>query len=161
MKTIHVETELPTTADKVWQAMQYPAAFLYVTRGVFGVPALAGRTEPVREGDRGTGWLTLFNLIPVTRHTIHVVEVDEGTRTIRSQEHDGAIKVWNHTLHVEPLGDHRCRYTDTIDIDAGRGTALIASGAVWVFRYRQRRWHKLVRNHLLPTGPRHGTPATT
>jgi len=32
---------------------------------------------------------------------------------------------------------------------------------VWIYRYRQRRWHRLVRNHLLPAGPRYSPPADT
>ena len=38
------------------------------------------------------------------------------------------------------------------------GTAI---AAVRIYRYRQRRWHRLVRNHLLPAGPRYAHPADT
>ena len=55
MQTIYLETELPASADKVWHAMCHPASFTYVTRGLIGIPALAGRTEPFREGESGTG----------------------------------------------------------------------------------------------------------
>jgi hypothetical protein len=54
---------------------------------------------------------------------------------------------------VQSLGDGRCRYSDSIDIDAGPLTGLAARGATAIFRYRQRRWHKLVDKHLLPEGP--------
>ncbi|WP_433170524.1 hypothetical protein [Actinoallomurus sp. CA-150999] len=161
MKTIHVQTELPTTADAVWQAMQHAASFLYVTRGLFGFPALAGRTAPCREGEQGTGWIWLFHLIPFSRHTIHLVEVDHATQTLRSRENGGILQAWNHTLHVEPAGHHRCRYSDTVDIDAGPLTGIVALTAAWIYRYRQRRWQKLVRKHLLPTGPRYTHPAAT
>jgi hypothetical protein len=155
VKTIHVQTELPAAADKVWQAMQHPAAFLYVTHGLFGFPALAGRTEPIRCGESGTGWLLLFHVIPISRHTIHVVEVDQATRTLRSREHGGILRAWNHTLHAEPAGGHSCRYSDTVDIEAGPLTGVVAFAATGIYRYRQRRWHKLTRRHLLPTGPSH------
>ena len=161
MKTIHVHTELPTTADAVWQAMQHAASFLYVNRGLFGFPALAGRTAPVREGEKVTGWIMLFHLIPLWRHTIGVVEVDQTTRTLRSHEQGGILRAWNHTLHVEPVNGQHCRYSDTVDIDAGPWTSLVAVAAVWIYRYRQRRWHRLVRNHLLPAGPRYTPPADT
>jgi len=117
VQTIHLETELPASADRVWQAMCDPASFTYVTRGLIGVPALAGRTEPFREGETGTGWLLLFHLIPLHRHS--------------------------------------CRYSDTIEIDAGPLTGTVAAVARQIFRYRQRRWHRLVRNHLMPSGPRY------
>jgi hypothetical protein len=161
VKTSHVETELPTDADRVWQAMQHPASFLYVTRGLFGFPALGGRTEPVRAGERGTGWLMLLHVLPLSRHTIQVEEIDQAHRTLRSREHGGILRAWNHTLHVEPTGDRSCRYSDTVDIDAGALTGLVALAAVGIYRYRQRRWRKLVHRHLLPTGPHYAHPATT
>ncbi|OAT68942.1 hypothetical protein AWB85_07695 [Mycobacteroides immunogenum] len=153
MKTVYLDTALPTDADRVWSAMQYSGTFLYLCRGLFGIPALSGRTEPMRVGERGTAWLWGLHLIPLYRHTIHVVEVDEGTRTVRTHEGGGILRSWNHTLHVEPLGPARSRYSDSIDIDAGLFTAVVARGALAIFRYRQRRWRKLVEKHLLPEGP--------
>jgi hypothetical protein len=50
---------------------------------------------------------------------------------------------------------HDRRDSDSVEIDAGPLTGIIAALAIWIFRYRQRRWHKLVRNHLLPGGPRY------
>lgn len=153
-QTIRVETELPTTAEAVWRAMRHPASFLYVTRGMLGVPALVGRTDPLREGECGSGWILLWHVIPLWRHTIQVNAIDESSRTIRTAEHGGVVKVWKHDLHVEPAGEQRCRYSDTIEIAAGRFTRVVASLARLFYRYRQRRWRRLVRRHLLPEGPR-------
>ncbi|PJE22322.1 MAG: hypothetical protein CK431_17145 [Mycobacterium sp.] len=145
MRTVHVETTLPTSADRVWSAMLSPATFLYVCKGLFGFPALAGRTESLRTGERGTGWLMAFHVIPAYRHTIEVTEVDEATGTIRTREHGGVLKAWNHTLHVEALQADSCRYSDTVDIDAGFLTGAVVAIATGIYRYRQRRWRKLVR----------------
>jgi hypothetical protein len=153
MRTIHLETTLPTSADRVWRAMQSPVTFLYVCKGLFAVPALSGRAEPLRAGERGTGWLFAFHVVPAYRHTIEVIDVDEPTRTIRTHEHGGVLRAWNHTLKVLPIDEATCRYSDTVDIDAGRVTAFVAALAIGIYRYRQRRWRKLVRLHLLPQGP--------
>ncbi len=155
MQTIHLETELPTSTAKVWQAMCHPASFTYVTRGLIGVPALAGRTEPFREGETGTGWLLLFHLIPLHRHTIYLASLDHAATTLRSREHGGILRAWNHQLRVQHAGHNSCRYSDTIEIDAGPLTGTVAAVAKQIFRYRQRRWHRLVRNHLMPSGPRY------
>ncbi|WP_244866402.1 MULTISPECIES: hypothetical protein [Rhodococcus] len=130
--------------------MLSPVTFLYVVRGLLGMPALAGRATPLREGERGSGWLWVLHVIPAYRHTIEVVEVDPATRTVRTHEHGGVLRQWNHTLHVEPLGEGRCRYSDVVDIDAGRLTPVAVAVAGALFRYRQRRWHRLVRKHYLP-----------
>ncbi|MGI8329520.1 hypothetical protein ACRYCC_06100 [Actinomadura scrupuli] len=155
MKTIHVQTELPTSADRVWDAMQYPGSFLYVTRGLFGFPALTGRSSRFRQAEHGSGRLTLFHVVPLWRHRMRLVSLDDTTRTMRSHEHGGPIRTWNHTLHAEPLGPDRCRYSDTVEIDAGPFTGLTVLIGRLIFRYRQRRWHGLVRKHLMAGGPRY------
>jgi hypothetical protein len=153
VRTVHVETILPTDADRVWSAMLSPVTFLYVCKGLLGFPALSGRSEALHPGERGTGWLFAFHLIPAYRHTIEIVEVDQAGRTLRTQERGGILKAWNHTLHVEPVDEHSCRYSDTVDIDAGVATIFVAALAMGIYRYRQRRWHKLVRRHMMPQGP--------
>lgn len=154
-RTVHIETELPTDADRVWSAMQHPASFLYVTSGLFRLPALAGRTDPIRAGESVTGRLYVFHVLPTYRHSIQVVDLDNGARTIRTHEHGGILRSWHHILHVAPLDESRCRYSDTVSIDAGRLTPLVATLAVCFYRYRQRRWNRLVHKHLRPGGPRY------
>ena len=153
MRTVHVETILPTDADRVWSAMLSPVTFLYVCKGLLGFPALSGRSEALRPGERGTGWLFAFHLIPAYRHTIEIVEVDPASKTLRTHEHGGILRTWDHTLHVEPIDERSSRYSDTVDIDAGAATAFVAALAMGIYRYRQRRWRKLVRQHMMPQGP--------
>jgi hypothetical protein len=157
VRTVHLETTLPTDADRVWSAMLSPVTFLYVCKGLFGFPALAGRSQPLRAGERGTGWLFAFHLIPAYRHTIEIVEVDQAGKTVRTREHGGVLKAWNHTLHVEPIDERSSRYSDTVDIDAGIATTFVAAVARGIYRYRHRRWRKLVRRHMMPEGPGHGS----
>lgn len=148
MQRIHVETILPADTERVWQAMQQVPTFLYVCRGLFGVPALSGRTEPFQAGDRGTGWLFAFHVIPAYRHTIEVLDVDDSARTIRTHEYGGVLRSWDHTLHVEPVTDHSCRYSDTVEIDAGRLTSAVVLLARGIYAYRHRRWRRLVDRHM-------------
>lgn len=159
MRTVHVETELPAPADRVWEAMQHPATFLYVIRGVMGLPALAGRTDRLRLGEVITGWIFLFHVLPMHRHRIEVVEVDPQAGIVRSAERGGVLRRWDHELRVVPLDGARSRYSDSIDIDAGRLTAVVAAGARVFYRYRQARWRRLARRHLAPA-PASAPPAT-
>lgn len=69
-RTVALSTTLPLPADTVWHLMQQPATFLYVVPGLLGFPALNGRTEPFQQGETGTGWLMLFHVLPLHRHTI-------------------------------------------------------------------------------------------
>jgi hypothetical protein len=149
--TIRVETELPAEADRVWSAMKHPASFLYICRGLLGWPALAGRTDPLAEGELGSGWLLLFHVLPMHRHHIRIVRVDENEHTIETDEHGGLLRGWHHTLHVERDRPGRSVYSDTVDLDAGRLTPLVAKLSVGIYRYRQARWRRLARRHL--SGP--------
>jgi hypothetical protein len=100
--------------------------------------------ETLDEGETIELRLKLLNAVPVNRHTIKLIELDDATRTARTNEHGGALKTWNHTIHVEPLSDGTCRYSDSIDLDAGRLTPVALAIANAIFAHRQRRWHKLV-----------------
>jgi len=95
-----------------------------------------------------------FHVLPAYRHTIEVLSVDDATHTIRTHEYGGRIRSWNHTLHAESIGAGRCRYADTIDIDAGWFTGVVALGAAGIFRYRHRRWHKLIRSQAASQTPK-------
>lgn len=133
--------------------MKQPSTMLYVLRGIAGFPALSGRTDPIQPGEKGRGWLMAFHVVPLSRHTIEVLSVSEATKTIQTHEHGGILKRWDHTLRVEPVADGECVYSDTVEIDAGSMTNAVARLAEAIYRYRQRRWQKLVRKHLLPEGP--------
>ena len=80
--------------------------------------------------------------------TIHVVQVDPRTRTIVTNEHGGVIRRWNHTLHVDAVDAMRSRYTDSIEIEAGALTGVVAAAVRGIFSYRQSRLRRLARRHL-------------
>ncbi|HEX2089952.1 MAG TPA: hypothetical protein VHI54_08530 [Actinomycetota bacterium] len=149
MKTVHVASVFPAPAGRVWEALQHPASFLYVVRGLFRIPSLEGRTEPYREGESGSGWIFLFHVIPLHRHHATLESIDHDEMTMKSREHGGVIRSWRHTLRVEPLDNARCRYHDVVEIDAGDLTPLVAAFARLLYRYRHRRWRRLVLKHLV------------
>ncbi len=86
------------------------------------------------------GWVFLFGFLPFSRHHLHVASIDDATRTLRSHEFGGLIKVWNHDIEVVPVDAVTCRYQDRIEIDAGIMTPLIVLYAQWFYWMRQHRW---------------------
>lgn len=78
---------------------------------------MARRWRDVRRW-HGAHW-TRSIPIPLSSHTIHLVEIDPATKTLRTQEHGGLVRVCNHTLRVEPVSARACRYSDTVELDAG------------------------------------------
>ena len=134
--------DLLLPADEVWERLLEPATMVHVLRGLIGFPSMADRLGPLAKGDEGTGWLRLFHVVPFTRWTIRVVEVDPAHRTIRTNEHGWPIRRWDHTLEVEPTVTG-CRYTDALVLDAGILTPVATRVAALIFRYRHRRWRSL------------------
>lgn len=144
VRVVRVESVLDALAPAVWELMCRLDTFLYVCRGVLGVPAMRGRHETAEVGRGGEAWIFLFHAIPLHRHHIQIVEVDPAEGVIRTEEHGGLVRAWRHTLHVEAVGEGRSRYSDTVEIDAGWLTPVVAAFARLLYRYRHRRWRRLV-----------------
>lgn len=141
--TVTRTTDLGAPASAVWAAVRTPAAFRTVTRGLLRYLPAEGRQADWREGETVTGWLWLFGVLPLSRHTIRFASIDAARFILTSDEHGGPIRSWVHDIELEPLDDHRTRYTDRVTIDAGWATLPVAAFA-WVFyRIRQARWRRL------------------
>jgi len=106
--TIRVAREFDAAAAWLWEAVQVPDNFTYVTRGLLGMPALARRAEPFQQGETISGWLFLFHFVPIGRHTIHIESIDGELRRFISREHNRLVKRWDHTITVAELPGSRC-----------------------------------------------------
>jgi len=145
MAVVDRSTSLDASADAVWAAVKTPAAFRRVTRRLLAMPAIRRRRDEWREGETVVGWVFLFGLLPFSRHHLHIVSIDESTRTLSSREFGGLITTWNHDIEVVRIDAVTCRYRDRIEIDAGIMTPVIVLYARWFYRMRQRRWRALAK----------------
>lgn len=145
MVVVERSTSLDASADAVWAAVKTPSAFRTVTGGLLAMPAIRRRQDEWREGETVVGWVFLFGFLPFSRHHLHIVSIDESTRTLSSREFGGLITMWNHDIEVSPIDATSCRYRDRIDIDAGLVTPVVALYARWFYRMRQRRWRVLAK----------------
>ena len=142
-RTISVSTTLDAPADAVWGAVLTPHTFVHVAAGMLRFPAAQRLTEPWRVGTEVEGWTFLFGIIPFSRHHIRVASIDRSSFTFRSEEGGGAVRTWRHEIVVEALDDHRSRYCDRLEIEAGVLTPVVVAYAGVFYRYRQRRWRRL------------------
>lgn len=147
--TIERSVELDAPASRVWSAARSPAAFRYVTWGLLSITGLP-RTGRFVQGSQVDGWLLLCGVLPLHRHHLEVVGLDEATMTLSSHEWGGVLRRWDHDIVVEQLDDGRSRYTDRVLIDAGPVTLPVAMFAWSFYRYRQWRWRHLVRRAPAP-----------
>lgn len=142
---VRVSTRLPAPADLVWDAVQRTDTLRYVTRGLLGFRLDAGAPERFAEGETYRMRLLFFGVLPGWRHEIRVVRLDSAHREIRTEEHGGPVRDWNHRITVDDEGWGSTRYLDEIEIAAGALTPLVWTYAQLFYRYRQRRWRRLAR----------------
>jgi hypothetical protein len=143
VESIRRSSDLPIPAERVKDLLLKSSTFVFVTWPLLAVSG--DLPEKLTLGARIDVRLWLFSLIPLNRHVIEIVEVDEDAGIARTREHGGAIKRWNHTLRVEPTGPDSCRYTDEVEIDAGSATPVVAAFARVLFAYRHSRWRQLAK----------------
>ena len=83
--------------------------------------------------------------IPLGKHTIKIIEMDEKKKYILTNE-TGIVKYWNHKLIIKKIGNKKTRYTDEVEIKSGILTWFFWLFASFYYRYRHWRWKKLEKN---------------
>jgi len=147
MVTVRATTALPIGADEAFALALKPATFAYVARGVMRVPALeaVGASFEAVPGAQARGRMWWLGVIPSWTHHLRVVAIEPADHTIRTAEHGGPLRAWNHRLTFTPApgGARGCEYADEIEIDAGALTLPTALFARAFFALRQARWRRL------------------
>jgi len=140
-----ISTILNTPPEKVWSAVKQSNTLSYITKGFlqfkgaenFPQEWIQGKTEQCR--------LIFFGFIPAWQHSLEFIYIDNDKHQLFTKETGGMIHQWDHLIKLEPFTEASCRYTDEIDIGAGMLTPLVWLYAHAFYRYRQRRWRKLIQ----------------
>ena len=140
-----IETYLPSSAEKVWEALLRRDTFLYVTSGMLGFRGRERWPDVFHQGMEIETRLVFWHLIPGWKHTLRIVRVDKESKELVSEESGGPVQKWNHRIRLEREAAQKCNYTDEVEIEAGPLTAVIWAFAQVFYRYRQMRWRRLAR----------------
>lgn len=144
--TVQVSTSLSAPSDRAWDLLLRKDTFLFITQGA--LDCLDADKWPARLFNLGAVLQTRIRLLglgPAMPHEIHIVRLSEPELQIETREKGGLIRSWDHYMRIEPVSAVRCRYTDSIRIDAGLLTPLVWLFAAMFYRYRHRRWQKLLK----------------
>ena len=142
MVTLRRTTPLPISAEAAFALAQRPATFAYVVRGVLRVPALAAVPDGFSHaGAEAAGRMWWLGVLPTWTHHLRIVAIAPGE--IRTAEHGGPIRTWNHRLTFTPTSATSCDYTDEIELDAGALTPAVRLFTSALFALRQARWRHL------------------
>lgn len=143
MATVSLSVSVPAPADSVWQAVKSPAGFRFVSRGLVRWPVAANRTEPWREGETVSGWMFFFQILPVARHNLTFITLDDHNRAFRTDEHGGIIRSWKHSITVTPVDDSHARVDDSVTFSGGMLTPLLEIAVKTFYLVRRPRWVEL------------------
>jgi hypothetical protein len=147
--SVRVSTGLRASADRVWGLLLRKDTLLYITRGMMGYAGTDRWPATLfSPGMTVTTRVRLFGWGPASPHEVRVVRVDESGREVETAEGGGLVRVWNHRMRVEPVSAAECRYTDCVELQAGLITPLVWLFAAAYYRYRQRRWRRLLQESV-------------
>lgn len=154
---VQVESEFEYSAQEVWQTLLSSSSFQYIIQPLVVANCHQPNDYPERwqQGQTIVIKPYLFGFIPlplkqITFETIACQTVAPSASFaagfIQTRESDAMIKVWDHTIEVVSLGQHKTKYRDTIDIQAGVLTPFVCAFAHWFYRHRQKRWLSLLKS---------------
>lgn len=147
-----ISTELAAPPGETWDLVSTPAAMRHVSWPLtvftpLDPPAWPQRWRP---GDHRVR-LRALGVIPIGEQTISISiplhDPDTGRYQLRDNGSGQLVRTWDHLITVQPADlsrPHRTRYTDQIDVDAGVLTVPVFLWAHLLYRWRQRRWRRLV-----------------
>lgn len=142
-----ISTRLACTETQLWQKIMDPESLRFVSSPILTfVPADSDGFDDVWQVDRVYQLRLYFlSFIPLGRHSIQLVKIDQDSHTILSEERGLLVPVWNHRIHFQEVAPDVVNYTDEIEIKAGCLTLLIWLFAHIFYRHRQRRWKTLIQ----------------
>jgi len=145
---VTVSTELPCSVERAGDEVMTSRLLTYVSWPLMAFepidpPELPQTWEP---GDHLVR-MRLFGVLPLGRQTISISfpVAPPGQVLLRDDGSGQLLRRWDHLITIEPTGrPDRARYTDRIDVDAGRLTPVAWAWAHVLYRWRQHRWRRLV-----------------
>lgn len=140
---ITISSILNAPAERIWALLGQVETLRRIAKPYAYFTPL-GEMTTWRQGAKYRLTLNVFGFIPVGLHQIQVVKWDKASWSIETHESDRLVKVWNHSIRLEPLPDGRTVYTDIVRIDAGKLTVPVKLWSILFYRHRQRKWKKLL-----------------
>ena len=150
-----IETELACTPEEAWRLVRSPGVMRHVSWPLTVFTPLAPPEWP-RTWAPGRYWagIRVLGVVPIGEQTIAISfplqEPAEGRYRMRDDGSGQLVRGWDHLITLGPADpasrerSRRTRYVDRVDIDAGPLTALVWLWANLLYRWRQRRWRRLV-----------------
>lgn len=141
---VEVSTTIKTDQQTLWRALQKVSSLCYAASPILCFKTLNGAPLPEiwLPGTNYDFALFLLGRIPLGKHSIKLLTMDQGSNTIQSFEHSKIVPSWRHTIRFHDNGSGGVSYTDEIIFTAGVLTFPVWIFTIFFYRYRQYRWRK-------------------
>ncbi len=137
---VKLHTPLELSAETACRMAQRPNVFRHV---IWPMLRVGATPERIAKDQEVSARLYFLGFLPAWRHHVRLASIEP--HELRSIEHGGLVKAWNHRLTFEPTSERSCIYTDEVEIHAGLATLPTVLFAHVIYRWRQRRWRRLAR----------------
>ncbi|RIK54188.1 MAG: hypothetical protein DCC57_07105 [Chloroflexi bacterium] len=142
-------TCLPSPAEQVWAEVQTSRLMVTIIKPwVYFAPLDPPVLPAVWTPGAYRGRMSLWGVIPFGEHTIRISfpKIDRPDEYQVLDNGGGQIVArWDHRIIIRRLDHGHTLYVDQVDIAAGWLTPLVWLYAQGYYRYRQRRWRRLIR----------------
>jgi len=140
-----ISTFFDFTAEELWNKIIDPKSLQFVAAPLLIFKPLVNSHLDAKWELNKIYELKLYfcYFIPLGSHKIQLVKIDKTNNIIISNESGTLSPVWNHTITFKNERN-KLKYTDQIEIKAGRRSFFIWLFAHFFYRHRQRRWKKLM-----------------
>lgn len=142
---ISVKTELPAPIDKIWDKIQDVQTLRYIAKPRAYFMPVENLPSCWKKGDTYVFKTWMHGIIPIGKHTIHVITINKEKRELFTNEYNKAVKIWNHLINMKKITEDTTYYEDIVDIYAGVLTPLIAWWSIKYYKHRQKKWITLLK----------------
>lgn len=146
-RTVTKTSVFPASKEVIFHLLKELKTLQYVAAPFASFSPLNGSEDMVWQEKIDLAFrLRLFGFLPLGIHTIHVIEFDQASCEIYTNETNRHVPVWNHRITLQPAGAGKTQYTDEVEIYAGWKTPLIYLWAKCFYAHRQKKWASLLRH---------------
>ena len=145
---VKVMSVFDCSSQQLFTEMKKTKSLVYIAKPLIKFVPLPEHPLPeVWEEGKYLVNMYLFSFIPLGTQWI-VLSVDYDKLILRDNGYSKWIKKWDHHIYLKDIGNNKTLYADTIEIDAGPLTVFVALFAGIFYRWRQKRWRKLIKNNF-------------
>lgn len=147
---VKISTLLRRDPERIWQEVQTTRLLRYIAHPLVLFEPIIPKTFPEKWSDeRYWVHMKLFGFLPFGKQWIGIRRVAKPDEyEILDDGRGEMIARWRHLITLRKTPEGFTQYTDTVDIEAGWLTLGVWFFANVFFRYRQRRWRRLVARNF-------------